>query len=197
MDYLITLDEVKERMGLNPGNVAQDEALYSGMRAAHLRVEAEMETVFAEASYTDQFYLDPSYNGVVPNKMFRLKLRNGFLRSTPDVSVGSAWNTDVGDLEALDSTLFKTDLQRGIVQVPESYQKQYVTISYGAGFDAGESVPEWLKEALLGYIPLLLNFSSLSNNNAEAETTTQLNVQHVMSVLAPYRRNIGLCMLPI
>jgi hypothetical protein len=197
MNFLITLEELKARMGINPDLSSSDEALYSGMIASHLRVQAEMETLFDEGTSTDVFLLDPTYNGVVPDRMFRLKLRNGFLSAAPTITTGPALTTIPQDQLAVDSASTMVDLQRGLVKVDQQYSGQYVTVSYQYGFAEGADVPVWLKEALIGYVPLLLNFSSITNNNAEAETNQSLNIQHVMSVLAPYRRNIGLTMRPL
>jgi hypothetical protein len=202
MVKLVTVQEVRDRMALDPELLGVNNTIASALKAAHLRVETEYDTRLSKGTYTDTFYLDPTmHSGVLPGGMFRLQLRNAFVRQAP-LTVTNAFTVLEGftsPQDAIDGTVTVLDAMRGILFVPEAYSKRFVKVTYEAGFEDAEkdSAPEWLKEAILAYVPVVFNFSNPGNNDPKQEKMNRQSGDHAMAIVAPYRRNIGFCIRPV
>jgi hypothetical protein len=200
MFALITQQNVEERMGL--GWVPQAKAVIdSAILAAHLRVQAELDTKLDKQTNTDLFYLDWTKLRVIPDGFFRLRLKNGFLRASPAPIVTYGVTADAA-ITAV--TGYQVHMERGFVFVPAAYQNAYVQIVYESGFaldndGALDTVPpDALKEAILGLVPAVIEFSSTTEaNKSIGESSQKAAVDHAMSVLMPYRRRMGLSLNPV
>jgi len=196
MLMLVTTQEVESRMVI--GSIAAAlPAINSAVKAAHLRVASELDTVFERGVYTHVYLLDETKTGdIIPDGMFRLRLKNGFVRrDTAPVVTHSGSTDEVG--EPVLGAQF--DYDRGFVFVPASYKGSHVRVVYDAGFDTGEDVPEPLKEAILGYVPAIFHVSQpiKAKDKGSAQETSNYAAAHAMAVLTPYRRRMGFSLEPI
>jgi hypothetical protein len=80
---------------------------------------------------------------------------------------------------------------RGIVYVDTKYGDAFFRVTYTTGFDKASQLPGWTREALLSFVPLIINFSQVTNRNAEAAGLYKSLAAHAQSVYAPYYRNLG------
>ncbi|ATS92324.1 hypothetical protein DLP05_010 [Stenotrophomonas phage vB_SmaS_DLP_5] len=202
MVRIVTEADVRARMALSNDLLGVTATIESALTAAHLRIETEYGSRLAYGVGDDTFYLDSViHNGVRPGGMFRLELKHGFVRDAPVVvetafSQNSLW---ANPAEPIANTSVTVDAERGIVYVPESYQNRYVRIQYEYGFkdDEGDLAPDWLKEAILAYVPVVFNFSNPGNNDPKQEKMNRQSGDHALAILAPYTRNIGFCLRPV
>lgn len=190
MVRLVTQKDLEKRLALGPVPLAKD-SFDSALVAASLRMEAELDTQFDAGASTDVFYLDESLHGVVPNGYFRLKLKNGFLRGAPTISIGDT------EADAVAVSDCKVDLLRGHVHVPEAYEGQMVVVTYEFGFQDGDAIPEKLKEAVLAYIPAVFDFSAVSGDKKKTNEAVPAMVSHALAVATPLRRKIPFLILPV
>jgi hypothetical protein len=224
MQYWLDTDLVKSRMSINDDIDGIDDVLESALGASQLRVQADLESVFDLTYQTDLFYLDSSmFNGIQPNGLFNLKLSTGLVRDDDPnfplvIEFAPVWNYFTQYPQYVNPVLatdYKVDMSRGVVQVsaggnranrwlgetqPGSsagYKNQYVQVSYQSGFKSQAEVPEWLQEALIAYIPSIMNQSQTTNRSAEAAQIATLAMQHSMGVLAPYLRKKGFMIDPM
>lgn len=219
MNLLVTVQEVQDRMAMGelPGAVS---IINSALIAAQLRIESELETKFdLQTQVSDTFYLDPTlYGGVVPNGQYRLRCSNGFIREVPN---GAALVVTVADdLDTLDSdpetiTVYRVDYKKGILYLPdplwspsgyanrrlialqESYTGRYVRVKYDSGFDVSVIPPDALKEAILAYVPVVIQFSVTQANSGNPPKSYEASGSHALAVLLPLRRQVGFILKPL
>lgn len=202
MNLLVSVTRLAERMVVDPNLPGSETAFISALRAAQLRAESELETRFEQGSYSDTFLLDDSiHSGVVPNGVFRLQLKNGLLRSDPAPTLfsGSKWRSAS---DPVSSDLWTIDYLRGLVSVDESLRNKYIRVNYDAGFTAdeaesGETIPDFLTEAILGYAPIMFLASQVTNRNEEAEPGYKAALEHAIGILIPYRRRSVFAIRPV
>ena len=200
MITLITQQDVEERMGL--GWVPQAKAVIdSAILAAHLRVQAELDTRFDKQSNEDLFYTDWTKLRVIPDGFFRLRLKQGFVRTTPTPVVTYGATPDTATTGV---TGFQVHMARGFIFVPEAYKDCYVKVVYDSGFIVDNDgvittpVPPELKEAILGLVPAVIEFSSTTEaNKSIGESSQKAAIDHAMTVLLPFRRRMGLSLNPV
>lgn len=209
----VTLAEVQERMNLSKQVVAASPSLESAIQSAHLRIESELSTRFDTGSQVDVFLCDPTKGYVVPDAMFRLRLARGFLRADPAVVVKIIESpTDVEGSDVTDQCVISAE--RGHVFIPESLgTDEYVRVEYDFGFDFtppvapvtdgtfdGEQPPDWLKEAVLAYVPAVFYMGQPTARGKDVATTKSVvedSGKHAMSVLAPHNRNLIFSLPPV
>lgn len=217
---IITPDDVRQRMQL-PALDDIDNVLNTAIPAAQLRTEGFLDSRFQPASYSDLFYLDKDFNSSVrPGKMFRLYLKTGMVDTTQAVTVTYAdyWN---GTFVTMPNTDYKLDPVKGILYVSERglgafvtppdqqtnymsgyplgdpYFDKYVMVTYNAGFTPTNPAPDWVKECVMAYVPVVLNSSESTNRSNEAKDVYGLGINHALEVSGPYRRNRGFCLMPM
>lgn len=207
---VITTDDVRTRMQL-PAISDIDNVLDVAIPAAQLRTEGFLDSRFQPASYSDLFFLDADINSSVrPGQVFRLYLKTGLVDMTQPITVGYAdyWN---GPQTVMPSTDYKLDPIKGLLYVSERglgasntgmplgdpYLDKYVTVNYNAGFTPTNPAPDWVKECVIAYVPIVLNSGETTNRNQEAEKVYALGENHALEVAGPYRRNRGLCIMPM
>lgn len=191
MIVLVTQAEIEKRMALGATPAAKP-AFDSALVAATLRIQAELETVLDAGSDENLFFLDGSQHGVVPNGFFKLRLKNGFVRGTPVVTVGDSPSEAVTAIA--DAVV---DSVRGIVAVKQDYQGKFVKVSYQYGFNEGDTIPAVLKEAALAYMPSVFDFSAVGGNKKTANPGIQAAMNHAMMILAPVFRKKPFCLNPV
>lgn len=210
MLYLVDQSEVIERLGVG-GMPATVPVIASALKAAHLRMESELDTAFKQQSNVDVFYLDERlHNGVLPGGFFRLRLRNGFVRDTPAVVVKcSTDNATLDDGSGAEDVLgWKIDAQHGYLLVPKEYREKWVSVAYDSGFvsatgddtmvDPDESVPDALKEAVVAYCPVVAEFSSTTAAGGKpVNDGYKAAADHALAILTPLIRKKNFCWLPV
>lgn len=194
----IRLEDIKERMSINPELEGVDDSLESAIIAAQLRIEAFLDTNIDKKTNADTFYLDKdSYSGVQPGGLFRLYLRNGLVQDSPafTLSYGSTWN---GIATAIPITDYFVDAVRGICYVDNKWGDFYLKAGYTSGYSKASEIPDWLKEAILGYAPVVLNFSHTASDTAkETQEGYRASGDHALAIAQPYTRNIGFMIRPL
>lgn len=203
MKLLVTLEDLKERMTIDPDLVGVDDALASAITASQLRIASMLDSQLETASYTNIFFLDSeAYSSLQPGGLFRLYLKSGLLSATPTpvVSVCSTWN---GTYTTVPTTDYNIDMVRGICYIGtedadgSAYSEQYIKVAFTAGYDKAAQIPDWLKEAIMGYAPVVLNFSQVTNRSNEAQKMYQTSGDHALAIAAPYTRNVGFLTRPL
>jgi len=197
---VVDADTVRERMSLQDLEDINT-AIESGLLAAHLFFAPILGTPFEPVTATtDVFFLDSNLFTTLPNKMFRLRLKQAFVHAG-SVSVKFA-GLRVGALsagaEAMPSADFYIDVEKGLVFIDaNSYDQKFVVVTYSAGFDATHKAPEWLKQAVLAYMPSILLYQSMQ---AEPEKVSKqvLQIQNQASQMVTHKkRETALQLSPI
>lgn len=196
MIHLVTQAEVEDRMGLTAGSA--NATILSALNGAHLRVQTELESRLERpaAPLVEHFYLDRTKtSGVIPDGMFRLKLRNGFLRADPTVAFDSLLAGEYVDTPSG----VKFDKVRGLIYVPAEYDTYYLRVTYDHGFVVGESAPDEIKEAVLGLVPVIVSFSGPRGDKEKAGNRANYEAacDHALAVLSPIRRKLGFTLAPV
>lgn len=192
MVQLVSIDKIRTRTGMGPQSAASP-FVVSALTAAQLRIEAELDSVFTQANYIDQFFLDRSIQDAQENGLWKLRLSCGFLRGPPTILQGRAFNSSGIDLVDVADTDVLVKLDKGLVYLSPDITG-YVAISYTAGFvpaDVPSQIPDWLVDGIIGYYPLVANFSQIQDRPADIQTLTKLNVDHALAVISPHKRPVG------
>lgn len=183
---IVTVEQVKTRMGLPESLLEADDAIESAIAAAQNFVFGLYESQLDySASLIDLFMLKEEYFPVVQDRMFRMRLRRAFVE---DGSVLISTGPSLSDFSALPAGEEYINLDKGIVYLPESYVNQYVKVSYAAGFSDPADVPSWIKEAVLAYVPGVLNTMQITNREDEYTVTREQAEEIASGILAPYMR---------
>ena len=184
--FLASPDDIRKVLGFDdmPDINA---ALADCLNSATSQLESLLHTSFARAEHIDLFFVEePTF----PSGATQFRLSNGLVTGEPEVLVG--FDTDF--MEPLEGMVFDRD--RGLAtDLKTRYNRQYVQITYTAGFDplpidpADPSdpppppvsydltqVPKWLQDAarlramhLLGSNPVMTEANILLS----AKTLTQ------------------------
>lgn len=199
MKLFVSTDEIKTRMAL-PDFDALDDTLLKMIPAAQLRVEGAIDAKLEAASYSDLFFCDQDFNSNVrPGRVYRLYLKTALLDLTtpPVLTFGDYWN-DFSNGGTIPTTDYKIDPIKGIVYLDDrQYNDKYVQVNYNAGYTSGGSMPDWLREMIIAYVPLMLNIGETTNRSAEAQKIYETLIAHAETLYAPYRRNRGFCLMPM
>lgn len=195
---LITVAESKARMAISALLTEVDPGVESAIRASQIRIASEYGSeLHKRTDNNDVFFLDfDSFSGIQPGGVFKLQLSNAFVEEASLVlTYGDAWNRTSTPLP---EGSYEVDLVRGIVIVAAEVAKDmYVQAKYTSGFETPDQLPEWLKEALLAYVPVVFNFGQPTNRKDEAKDQARLSGDHALACLALYRRNTGFTFRPI
>ena len=195
LKYIIDSDAVIQRMGLpNVDGVA--ESIDSHLTAAHVRFQGLLDTTFEPVTRTDLFKLTSGKYPMVPDGYFRLRLRKGFVKAE-SITVKAAAGPDMGSAETLTFPNYSIDLEKGIVYVAEAFEDKYVSVLYSAGFDSTNKAPDWLKEAVLAYMPYLMNTQQSTNRAKEQEGVVKKVADVSADMMLPYLRGTAYQYRPI
>jgi hypothetical protein len=169
--------------------------------AAQQYLQAQIGTQLQKGSYVDHFYLDEYANaGVRPAGFFALSLSNGFLRASPApvFEYADERSIDDGSWTAFEvGTTFTTDLPLGRLAVQEVFSGKWVRATYDAGFQAGDTIPDWMNEAIAALVPAILQFGSVAIAQGSDSPATKLAVDHANTVIQQYkRRTYGIVIRP-
>lgn len=195
---LITVAESKARMAIAANLTEIDPGVESAIRASQIRIASEYGSELHKRTDNDDvFFLDvDSFSGMQPGGVFKLQLSNAFVDKTSlQLTYGGSWDNCSNPMP---DGAFQIDEVRGIVLVDAGSMKDlYVQVKYTSGFDAPDQLPDWLKEALLAYVPVVFNFGQPTNRKDEAKDQARLSGDHALACLALYRRNTGFTFRPL
>lgn len=195
---IVSTDDLRQRMGLQDISEIND-ALDSALTAAHTVFQGLLETQFEpRQGLQDVFHLDRDAFPVVKNSLFRLRLKQAFVK-VGSVSVKVSNNKfDFTQGETLSSgSDFAIDFTKGVVYVSEEFAGKFAQVTYDAGFDATNKAPFWLVEAVMAYVPNVLNSQQTTNRSSEAEPAAKENAKIAIPMVEPYMRGKALQLKPI
>jgi hypothetical protein len=199
MDLLITADQVRSRMALAKGLTENTATLESAIKGAQLHIAALLETDLGltETAKAEIFNLDPeAHNGITPGGFYRLRLTRGHLRALPAVEVALGASAD-GPFVVLPSSSYRIDPEQGIVRVKDAHGGGYVQVTYYAGYEAGDDLPDWLVEAITAYVPVLFSLGPSSELSKEAAQAYKASGEHAAAVASLHMRSRSLVLRPL
>lgn len=197
MDVLINVKKLHQRMGL-PADAIDDTKgnLKMAIISAQIYLQAQLATSLQKTSVVDHFYLnDYANSGVRPGGYFALSLSNGFLRDTPAPAfeyadfrstVDEDWTAFANESG---STAFTVDTSLGRVGVHEIWAGKWVRARYDAGFQAGDTLPDWLTEGISALVPVVLQYGQMAiSQGGDLPDKAKAAVDHAMNVVRQYKR---------
>lgn len=186
---------VRNRMSL-PDQADVNSAIESAIGASQLIIEGLLETKFDSVTdKVDTFFLDEDRHPVIPDGYFRLRLSQAFVKSGSVVVKAGDTLDDVSTTIA--STEYKVDQAKGVVYVPEAYSKMYVSVTYNAGFDATNKIPDWLTEVIVSHVPTVINVQQISNRDDEATEVNKTHMQLSNTLLQTHMRGKAFHIYPL
>lgn len=188
MFRVITPEDVQIKMAL-PNLEGARPVVEEAITAAQMRMEAELGTRLTRGSITEVYNCDLTMNGMVQDGQFRLLLSRCFVVE----------NTVGVTIEGLDVTNECTIRPvRGLIYIPEDLATDKdVTVEYDYGFTDGDTVPDWLREAVISYVPAAFYMGNpdVRQDASSAEVIKQA-AAHSLSVLSPHSRKVNLVIRP-
>jgi len=197
---IVDTASVLQRMSLPTDVSSVSDAIDSALASAHVFFEGRLGTqITALQALTDYFFVDSKLIGFAPNGLYRLRLRQAFVK-TGTVSLTTSYTRKGIHAVGADPVLaedFEVDLVKGLVYLDESLADRYVAVTYSAGFDSANKPPEWLVEAMYAYIPSVLNLSQPTNRDDES-LKVAIQVQNLAgSMVDAYKRETSLQLSPL
>jgi hypothetical protein len=208
----VTPSEVVNRMQINESLDGASEVLKSAILGAQLHISGKMPTNLELEAQDRVFFLDSeAFSGVAPGGALRVELPSYFIRSDPahpiTLTYGNSWLT-AGDYP-VDPNLYRVLHEDGHILIDEDvYGDKFLRVQCTTGFDPNavlvpadpladppveeergvEAIPDWLKEAILGFVGVVLDVSQTTNRSAQAKDVYQRAGEHAMSVMASHLR---------
>lgn len=156
MKLVVSREDVKAGMAL-PDVDDIDDAIDRALVATHAYFEGLLDTSFEPVEdKIEMFYLDPYKWPVIPNRYFRCRLKHAFVKSASVAVTYGEVLEDIDDTDLDLTTDYYIDDEKGIIHVSDEYSGGFVRVTYDAGFDSDNRAPDWLKEAVLAYVPQIL-----------------------------------------
>lgn len=187
---LVSTEQVKKRMVMSSEALGVNPAIESAIIAAQLRVEAELDTSLEFTTSSDLFFINTElFGGVIPaGNLWRLYLKNGLLKEDIDVTVLVSHHR-AHSFSELSSNHFSVDHDKGIVYLDAGVADgKFVQVIYSSGFTIS-SAPAWLREAILGYVPMCLTLGPAADQTKKAPIDA--NLRHAEILLHRHLRNVG------
>ncbi len=211
---IVDVDDAREKLSLQ--DLAEiNDALEKGLTAAHVFFASALGSVFEESTgRKDVFFLDDNLIPVRQNNQFRLRLKQAFVKPGSASLVYADTRRGVLDpavAVAVPAEDFYLDEAKGLVYLDDasdqcttlsaldatSYKNKYIAVTYDAGFgdNTGVIPPEWLREAVLAWLPSALMQKS-DNLSEDLKIATDIR-QMAIEIVAPYKRESALNFHPI
>lgn len=208
--YLASPDDVREALGYEDmTNI--NLAIQAALDAAEPELSSLLTTGFRPATLSDTFYISqPSVQdvGAVETQM---KLRRGFVQSITSIIVVSSPRDFTNAAMQTDITadvIDMCDLEKGVIKdYVTPYMRQYVRVTYAAGFPSDTLtpnpksydltiVPDWLQEAAKTLTMALLN-DQPSLTEVGIKLDTPVLRRTLSNILAPHLRYAPSATLPL
>lgn len=208
----VTVDQVATRMQVQSDLEGVADVIESSLKGAQLHIESVLNTDLELRAQDCTFLLDSdAFSGIQPNGQFKIELPSYFLRPNSltyplAITVGDNWR--VSDPEAIDLSLCRIDYEKGLIYIDaETYKDKYVRVTGTTGFkpaDPGpsppeavaEAIPDWLHEAILSYVGVIMDTSQTTKRAPDAKEIYQRAGDHAMAVLNPKMRKRGFAIRP-
>ena len=209
----VDAEEVRLNLGLmdHPDVIASLERAIIG---AQIYFEEVLQTKLMKQSNTDAFNVDPKLIYIVPDGFYRLRLRNSMVRSDVALAVTryetypSLMTNQGGVVMDMAAGDYFINANKGVVHINSercSIANQYMNyintpkysfffkVSYDSGIATKSESPEWLKEAIINYVPSLITQKQVTNRSEQADTIYKQGKEHAFTLLSPYLRDVGFC----
>ena len=216
MKFIIDSDAVIQRMSLKDIQEVAD-AVDSSLTTAHALLQGILDTVFEPTTNVNAtpvvqtprkeiFYLDDSLYPRNINTLMTCKTKQAFIWSgSVVVEINENGRRELIDPAMPNTTLtedvdYVVDYVKGYVRLDEEYSTDWVRITYNAGFDKDHPSPDWLKEAVMGYMPMMLSQpeGGINLQTMRAMLEVHKTVQEeVAKICEPYLRNRSFQFNPI
>jgi hypothetical protein len=200
--------KVLTRMQINSDLVGVADVLISALVGAQLHIQSLLASTLEKKEYLTKYYLDTdAFSSIQPDGLIRVELPTGFVRtdSTFTLMTDTDWRFASPDL--IPASDYEVDALRGRLVLDPIYGDQYVRAAFTAGFTPGdasdlestppEAIPDWLEEAIISYVGIVLDVSQTTNRAAAASDQYKRAGDHAMSIVAPYLRIRGFAFRPI
>ena len=214
---LVDSEELRQALGL----MEHEDVIASLDRAiigSQIYFEEVLQTRLMKESNSDNFNIDPKLIYIVPDGFYRLRLRNSFVRDTPALTVtlyesfpalmtnqgGIVLDASKGDY-FLDNKKGVLHINQGMASVANAYTNyintprytMFAKVTYESGFVSKADAPEWLKEAISAYVPVLITQKQVTNRSEQAAEIYKTGKDHAFTLMAPYLRDVGFCFRPL
>ena len=225
MKLLLDVEAIRKRLSLmdHPDVIS---ALESVLSSAQTFFEEALDTKFIKKAGVDYYNLDTELNPYAPNGFYRLRLKRSLIRETPPLVVTGAPSykdllAGTGTYTLSEATgEFYTDFVRGVVYINKDGAKDYMgttvtprvdlwgnlstvnpkgyyKVAYESGFVSGNELPDWLKEALISYVPYLVNQQQTYNKVEQQTPSFEEGKKVALKLIEPYMRDVGMCFRPL
>lgn len=138
-----------------------------------------------------------------PDNLIRLRLKNGFVDSG---SVSVKFGGVLSDVKGHNGETVPTDeynlkAEEGVIYIEDGYDETYLSVQYSHGLngatDAGTDVPDWLKEAALAAMPIILSNQQVSNRSAELDVVVRQLDEQIINLISLHNRVIPFAHNPL
>lgn len=193
MISLISAKDVRNRLAL-PDDEGINASIKSCIVGATLRASSLLQTDFDPIRILSVFFISEEIE-VANGGLYTLRLPNGFAAEGMTVRVGDTFE----EMIAGGGTILGTDyfnLEKGWVYVLKSDTVgKYVSVLADHGFISSATIPEWLKEVVLGLTIKMLSFQQVSDEATLSNIIPTLD-QHIFSLVDNHKRS-GSWILPV
>lgn len=187
---LVAIESVKSRMVMASEQLGVNPAITSAIIAAQLRIEAELDTSLTYQDSEDTYQINPElFGGVIPaGNLWRLYLKNGLVSEDKPVEVSYS-RSRTGVYSPLSESDFEIDYDKGLVFISAGiHDLDFIKVKYSSGFET-DTAPDWLVEAILGYVPTCLSLGPAADPKKTAPYEDSL--RHAQILLHRHLRNVG------
>lgn len=215
----VTVADVVTRMQINEDLDGVSDVVKSALSGAHLHIEACLESELEKRAWDCTYYLDKdAYSGMQPGGVFRVQIPAYFIRQDTPVTITWAADWTMANAQSVDSALIKIDYEKGQILIDaKAYGDKYVRVQCTTGFDPDailvaanptadppvqeargpEPIPDWLNEAILSYVGVIMDTSQTTKRSDTAEKQYKKAADHALIVLAPKLRKRGFVFRPV
>lgn len=193
MLMVVSTETVVQRLAL-PDEPSVKAAVNSALISAHLHIQSILQTPFDPINKAELFWAKKGTWPVNPAGRLRLRLSHGFVREVTTVMVKEVRSSDPTELTTDE---YSVDLVKGIVNVDEAYEGYFIAVEYSAGFTSTNKAPEWLKEAILAYVPYVMAIPHATTGAKEIKDVANDGRGTIARMLEPYSRNLAWSFRPV
>ena len=174
-------------------------ALSGAIISAQIYFEEVLQTRLMKQVNSDIFKLDSKLIYVMPDDFMRVRLKNSNVRTdTPVVVSYAASYRDMMTNQGVvvipeDSGDYFINRDKGVVSIFKTYDTKCVKVTYASGYEGGKDAPDWMKEAIASYVPVLLNQQQIFNRAEEQKGVFDTGKEHAFTLMSPYFRDVGFC----
>lgn len=193
---LTTETRVRDRFALK-----EDDGIVAAITAAILGVspffEQMLNTTFDLALHEDIFFLDAAFHRK-ESGFYILRTKAGFIvPGTVTLYYGdSLKDAREATIPIPGDELLILD-EKGFISVPDAYEGKFLKVSYTAGFDDVDDLPDWLQEAAVSYCGILMTHHQVGDEKAELTTIIKSLKEHVAVILQAHVRTKSAAINPI